>query len=35
MSVEELFIVLIGLLPVIKLEEKPKDADKCKYMVGT
>ena len=35
MTMEELFIVLIGLLPVIKLEEKPADKDKCKYMVGT
>ena len=30
----ELNKVLLALLPIIKIEEKP-DADKCKYMAGT
>ena len=34
MSEVELQVVLIALLPIIKLEEKPTP-DKCKYMIGT
>ena len=34
MNEAELNAVLLALLPVIKLEEKPT-ADKCKYMLGT
>ena len=34
MDEQELNAVLLALLPVIKLEEKPP-ADKCKYMIGT
>ena len=34
MNESEINSVLIALLPVVKLEEKPS-ADKCKYMIGT
>ena len=34
MSEVELQVVLIALLPIIKLEERPAP-DKCKYMIGT
>lgn len=34
MSEVELQVILIALLPIIKLEEKPAP-DKCKYMIGT
>ena len=35
MSTEDLFKVLVGLLPVIKIEERPADKNKCRYMIGT
>ena len=34
MNEVELQVVLIALLPIIKMEEKPAP-DKCKYMIGT
>ena len=34
MDEQELDAVLLALLPVIKLEERPA-ADKCKYMIGS
>ena len=34
MSEAELQVVLVALLPIIKLEERPQP-DKCKYMIGT
>ena len=35
MNEAELQVVLIALLPVIKMEERPPSIDKCKYMIGT
>jgi len=35
MNEAELQVVLIALLPVIKMEERPATLDKCKYMIGT
>ena len=35
MSIEELFIVLLGLLPIVKIEDNPSAKDRCKYMIGT
>ena len=35
MTIEDLFEVLLGLLPIIKLEENNNAKDRCKYMIGT
>lgn len=35
MNKDELFTVLVGLVPVIKIEDQPTNKSMCKYLIGT